>query len=244
MSFVQPLVLTGSHAALVPLSQDHHDELVEAVRDGELWNLWYTSVPSPDNLRAEIDRRLALQERGTMLPFTVIEAATRQAVGMTTFMNVDAVNRRVEIGSTWYRKRVQRSAVNTECKRLLLEHAFERLQCIAVEFRTHFFNHQSRAGIERLGRKIGWARAASASARGQRHAARHLCLQHFGPRVAHGEGASGLPAQQAPRVSLRTRPPRHRRCGFNAPANSETHTTSHPRSYQRRASPSCAPGRC
>jgi RimJ/RimL family protein N-acetyltransferase len=154
MSFVQPLVLTGSHAALVPLSQDHHDELVEAVRDGELWNLWYTSVPSPDNLRAEIDRRLALQERGTMLPFTVIEAATRQAVGMTTFMNVDAVNRRVEIGSTWYRKRVQRSAVNTECKRLLLEHAFERLQCIAVEFRTHFFNHQSRAGIERLGARL------------------------------------------------------------------------------------------
>src|ERR1700689_5492309 len=88
-----------------------------------------------------------------MIPFAVIEKATGEAVGMTTYMHIDAANRRVEIGSTWYRKRVQRSALNTECKLLLLTHAFENLSCIAVEFRTHFFNHASRRGIERLGAK-------------------------------------------------------------------------------------------
>ena len=89
-----------------------------------------------------------------MIAFAVIEKSTQQAVGMTTFMNIDAVNRRVEIGSTWYRKRVQRSPLNSECKLLLLTHAFEQLNCIAVEFRTHFFNMQSRAAIERLGAKL------------------------------------------------------------------------------------------
>ncbi len=100
----------------------------------------------------EIDRRLGLQASGAMLPFTVFDA-DGEIAGMTTYMNVDAANRRVEIGSTWYARRVQRSAVNTQCKLLLLAHAFETLDCIAVEFRTHFFNHQSRRGIERLGAK-------------------------------------------------------------------------------------------
>jgi RimJ/RimL family protein N-acetyltransferase len=98
----------------------------------------------------EIDRRLGLQAAGSMLPFTVFDA-DRKIAGMTTYMNIDAPNRRVEIGSTWYAKGVQRSALNTQCKLLLLTHAFEKLDCIAVEFRTHFFNHQSRRGIERLG---------------------------------------------------------------------------------------------
>jgi N-acetyltransferase len=154
MSFVEPISLHGQVASLVPLSPSHHDDLVASVKDGELWNLWYTKVPAPDHLRAEIDRRLDLQKLGSMTPFTVIEKSTGEAVGMTTFMNIDAVNRRVEIGSTWYRRRVQRSALNTECKLLLLSHAFERLNCIAVEFRTHFFNQQSRAAIERLGAKL------------------------------------------------------------------------------------------
>jgi RimJ/RimL family protein N-acetyltransferase len=105
-------------------------------------------------MAAEIDRRLALLAQGSMLPFAVIERSTGQAVGMTTFMNIEAAQRRVEIGSTWYRRRVQRSAINTESKLLLLTHAFERLHCIAVEFRTHFFNRQSRAGIERLGARL------------------------------------------------------------------------------------------
>ena len=102
---------------------------------------------------AEIERRLASQRDGTMLPFAVIDPASSTAVGMTTYMNVDARNRRVEIGSTWYAKHVQRTALNTEAKRLLLAHAFETLDCIAVEFRTHWMNQQSRAAIARLGAK-------------------------------------------------------------------------------------------
>jgi RimJ/RimL family protein N-acetyltransferase len=154
MSFAEPVSLDGRQVSLVPLTQAHHYDLVEATKDGELWNLWYTSVPTPEGMAADIDRRLELQKAGSMLPFAVMEKATRTAVGMTTYLNIDGENRRVEIGATWYRKRVQRSALNTECKLLLLTHAFERLGCIAVEFRTHFFNRQSRAGIERLGAKL------------------------------------------------------------------------------------------
>jgi N-acetyltransferase len=154
MGFADLVSLNGQQVSLAPLSHAHHDDLTEAVEDGELWNLWYTSVPAPDRLKAEIDRRLELQRQGSMLPFAVIENSARKAVGMTTFLNIDSDNRRVEIGATWYRKRVQRSALNTECKLLLLTYAFEQLRCIAVEFRTHFFNRQSRAGIERLGAKL------------------------------------------------------------------------------------------
>jgi RimJ/RimL family protein N-acetyltransferase len=153
MTWLQPVVLEGRHARLEPLSLTHHDGLVDAVKDGELWNLWYTFIPKPEKMTAEIDRRLGLQASGTMLPFTVKQPDGTIA-GMTTFMNVDAVNRRVEIGSTWYRAAVQRSPLNTQCKLLMLRHAFETLDCIAVEFRTHFFNHASRRGIERLGAKL------------------------------------------------------------------------------------------
>jgi RimJ/RimL family protein N-acetyltransferase len=154
MAFTDPIALEGNLASLVPLSHTHQRELAEAVRDGELWKLWYTTVPAPETLGAEIDRRLTLWKNGSMLPFAVIERSSGEAVGMTTFMNIDEKNRRVEIGSTWYRKRVQRSGINTECKLLLLTHAFETLACLAVEFRTHFFNRQSRSGIERLGAKL------------------------------------------------------------------------------------------
>jgi RimJ/RimL family protein N-acetyltransferase len=154
MSFTESVSLHGQHVSLVPLDLSHQDDLIEAVKDGELWTLWYTSIPAPDRVRAEIERRLGLQRQGSMMPFAVIEKSTGLAVGMTTFMNIDAANRHMEIGSTWYRKRVQRSALNTECKLLLLTHAFERLSCIAVEFRTHVFNRQSRAAIERLGAKL------------------------------------------------------------------------------------------
>jgi len=153
MPFLEPVTLRGQYACLEPLSRDHHDALVEALGDGELWKLWYTAIPKPENMTREIERRLGLFAAGTMLPFTVFDADGGVA-GMTTYMNVDANNRRVEIGSTWYAKRVQRSALNTQCKRLLLAHAFEQLDCIAVEFRTHFFNHQSRRAIERLGAKL------------------------------------------------------------------------------------------
>ena len=152
MAWLEPVTLVGAHARLEPLSQEHRDDLVTAVKDGELWKLWYTSIPAPERMQAEIERRLALLAAGMMLPFTVRDADGAIA-GMTTYMNVDAANRRVEIGSTWYAKRVQRMALNTQCKLLLLSYAFEKLDCIAVEFRTHFFNHPSRRGIERLGAK-------------------------------------------------------------------------------------------
>jgi N-acetyltransferase len=148
------VVLEGRHARLTPLTSEHAPALAEAVKDGQLWKLWYTGVAAPGDMAADIDRRLGLRAAGSCLPFTVIEIASQQPIGMTTYMNIDAVNRRLEIGATWYRGRVQRTAVNTECKRLLLSHAFETLDCIAVEFRTHFFNTQSRGAIERLGAKL------------------------------------------------------------------------------------------
>ncbi len=153
MPWLEPVTLSGPYAQLKPLSHDQIGGLTEAVKDGELWKLWYTFIPRAEDMGKEIDRRLGLQAAGAMLPFTVFDADGRIA-GMTTYMNVDTPNRRVEIGSTWYARRVQRSAVNTQCKLLLLTHAFEKLDCIAVEFRTHFFNHQSRRGIERLGAKL------------------------------------------------------------------------------------------
>ena len=152
MPWLEPVTLRGAHARLEPLSQDH---MRRADRSGEGRRAVEALVhlhSDAEDMRKEIDRRLGLQAAGSMLPFTVFDADGKIA-GMTTYMNVDAANRRVEIGSTWYAKRVQRSALNTQCKLLLLTHAFEKLDCIAVEFRTHFFNHQSRRGIERLGAK-------------------------------------------------------------------------------------------
>ena len=119
MPWLEPITLSGPHAQLKPLSHDHLAGLTEAVKDGELWKLWYTSVPSAEGMAKEIDRRLGLQASGAMLPWTVFDSEGKIA-GMTTYMNVDAANRRVEIGSTWYAKRVQRSGVNTQCKLLLL----------------------------------------------------------------------------------------------------------------------------
>ncbi len=150
MSFLSPVTLRGRHASLLPLSMAHLDGLADAARDGELWNLWYTLIPRPEAMAAEIERRLSLLAKDSMLPFTVFDADGRVA-GMTTYMNVDGANRRVEIGSTWYAQRVQRSPLNTECKLMLLAHAFDALDCIAVEFRTHRLNTQSRRAIERLG---------------------------------------------------------------------------------------------
>ena len=154
MPWIAPVTLRSPRVTLEPLDLRHCDDLIEAVKDGSLWTLWYTSIPEPEAMRVEIDRRLALQAAGAMLPFAVIDNTTGRAVGMTTYMNIDSVNRRVEIGSTWYRKSVQRTALNTQCKLLLLTHAFEALKCIAVEFRTHAFNRDSRRGIERLGAKL------------------------------------------------------------------------------------------
>jgi len=154
MTWLEPVTLRSPRVTLEPLDQRHCDDLIEAVNDGELWTLWYTFVPHPDKMQAEVARRLGLQAAGSMLPFAVIDNATAKAVGMTTFMAADPDNRRLEIGFTWYRKSVQRTDLNTQCKLLLLAHAFETLNCIAVEFRTHAFNQPSRKAIERLGAKL------------------------------------------------------------------------------------------
>jgi len=144
----------GTVARVEPLTMDHHVFFFLDGVDGDLHKLWYTMIPKPEDVWAEIERRLSLREQGSMLPFATIDKVSGRAVGMTTYMNIDAANRRIEIGSTWNRKSEQRTSINTECKLLLLGHAFETLDCIAVEFRTHFINLQSRRAIERLGAKF------------------------------------------------------------------------------------------
>ncbi|MEM7318032.1 MAG: GNAT family protein [Pseudomonadota bacterium] len=151
--WAKPVTLNGTHGSVVPLDPSHAADLREASSDGELHRLWYTTIPAPADVEQEIDRRLSLTKAGSMVAFAILDARGTP-VGMTTYMNVDHANRRLEIGSTWYRKSVQGGPLNTECKRLLLGHAFDYLSAIAVEFRTHFVNHQSRRAIERLGAKL------------------------------------------------------------------------------------------
>ena len=146
-------VLEGAHVKLIPLTESHADALVTAASDGELWELWFTSVPSKDNVSGYIAFALEEKKAGRSLPFVVINKATEEIIGSTRFCNADTRNQRVEIGYTWYAKSFQKTAVNTECKYLLLSHAFEELSAIAVEFRTHWHNHGSRAAIARLGAK-------------------------------------------------------------------------------------------
>ena len=153
MPLFEPLSLVGKHVRLQPLRMSHMPELEDAVRDGELWNLWYTRVPSPETMELEIRQRLEKQEEGSMLPFTVRRLADDVVLGMTTFCNIDDATPRVEIGYTWYRASTQGTGTNPDSKLLLMTHAFETLGCRAVEFRTHWMNHQSRAAIERLGAK-------------------------------------------------------------------------------------------
>ena len=152
-ALTQPVTLAGQHVRLEPLVPAHEAGLIDAVNDGQLWQLWYTTIPRPEAMGAEIQRRLALLKSGSMLPFTVFDG-TGRIVGMTTYMNIDATHRRLEIGSTWYANSVQRTKLNTECKLMLLTHAFDSLDCIAVEFRTHRFNTASRRAIERLGAQL------------------------------------------------------------------------------------------
>ncbi|GAA1779551.1 GNAT family protein [Leucobacter iarius] len=153
MTLSHPGTLTGRLVALEPLAADHRDGLAEAVRDGELWRAWYTSVPTPDGMGEEIRRRLRLQDEGSMIPFAARRLDTGALIGMTTFMNIDASVPRVEIGSTWNALSAQASGTNPESKLMLLRHAFEVWDCPAVEFRTDFLNQQSRAAIARLGAK-------------------------------------------------------------------------------------------
>ncbi|WP_342075234.1 GNAT family protein [Yoonia sp. SS1-5] len=148
---IGPVSLAGAHVQLVPLTQAHCADLQQAA--GDLHELWYTWVPHPDAVATEVDTRNAKAAAGKMVPFAVLDPDGR-AVGMTTYMDIDHDTPRLEIGSTWYAKSVQRTPLNTEAKRLLLGHAFETIGCVAVEFRTHALNHQSRRAVERLGAKL------------------------------------------------------------------------------------------
>ena len=151
--FIEPVTLRGAHASVEPLAAAHADGIRAAAADGELWRLWYTSVPAPETTAQWLASALDMRERLGAMPFVVRDNASGAIVGSTRYFNVDAANRRLEIGHTWYAKRAQRTAINTDCKLLLLTHAFETLECIAVEFRTHWFNEASRAAIARLGAK-------------------------------------------------------------------------------------------
>jgi RimJ/RimL family protein N-acetyltransferase len=151
-TWLQPVKLKGHHVRLEPLRVEHADALRAALADGELWRLWYTAVPTSHSMEAYIAAALAERNVGVSLPFVVREA-DGTIVGSTRYCNVDALNRRLEIGYTWYAAHVQRTGLNTEAKLLLLRHAFEKLDCIAVEFRTNWFNQRSRVAIARLGAK-------------------------------------------------------------------------------------------
>ncbi|WP_414826576.1 GNAT family N-acetyltransferase [Arthrobacter sp. Edens01] len=151
--FSTPVPIEGKTVRLEPLSADHVPGLIEGVRDGDLWNLWYTRIPTPEGMAAEVQSRLQQQAAGTMAPWAIRRLDTGALCGMTTYMNIKAEHRRVEIGSTWLAASAQRTGINAEMKYLLLTRAFEELDCIAVEFRTHWHNHASRAAIARLGAK-------------------------------------------------------------------------------------------
>ena len=152
MAFIEPVTLTGRHVQLEPLAAAHHDALVDAASDGELWKLWYTSVPSPQTMRSWLETALSMRAHDD-LAFAIRDLRDGSIVGSTRYFRVDATNRRLELGHTWYARRAQRTGINTEAKLLLLGHAFEALQCIAVERRTHWMNRQSREAIARLGAK-------------------------------------------------------------------------------------------
>lgn len=145
--------LTGKIVTLIPLKREHTNALLEASSDGELWKLWYTSAPNSKTIDAYLDKAFNDQEAGVALLFAVVDNATQKIIGTTRYCNADNLNHRVEIGYTWYAKSYQRTGVNTECKYLLLTHAFETLNSIAVEFRTHWHNQASRTAIARLGAK-------------------------------------------------------------------------------------------
>lgn len=153
MTFADTPVLAGTLARLEPLAHAHAGDLAAAVAVGDLWRTWFTSIPSPASMTADIDSKLAQHQAGTMAPFAVVDTRSGRAVGVTTYMNLDEPNLRLEIGHTWLGRAAHGTGVNASAKLLLLSRAFEDLGCNAVEFRTHWHNHQSRAAISRLGAK-------------------------------------------------------------------------------------------
>lgn len=158
MDLIESVTLRGKYVTLEPLHLDHHDGLVAAAADGELWNLWYTTVPRPEGMRGDIGRRLAAQDAGTELSFTTrrndpLTGEPGEVIGLTSYYAIDLAVPRLAIGATWNAASAQGSGTNPDSKRLLLAHAFETLGCEVVEFHTHWMNTQSRDAIARLGAK-------------------------------------------------------------------------------------------
>ncbi len=153
MNTPEPITLEGHGVRLEPLAREHHDGLLAAATDGELWQLWFTSVPAPEQTHAYISAALVGQDAGHMLPWAVRDLATDTIVGSTRYHDIVPAIDRVEIGYTWYARRCQKTHVNTACKLLLLAHAFETLGCMVVGFRTDNFNFASQSAIEALGAK-------------------------------------------------------------------------------------------
>jgi RimJ/RimL family protein N-acetyltransferase len=152
--FVDPVLLTGERwVTLEPLAREHLPEIAAAAADGELGRLWFTHAPKAGAAEQWVDMRLAAQNPNEGLTF-VVRNLDGAVIGSSSYLNVDAPNRRLEVGNTWYVAAARRSGVNSETKLLMLGHAFDQLGCVAVEFRTHFFNSTSRAAIERLGAKL------------------------------------------------------------------------------------------
>lgn len=153
MGWLTDITLEHDTVKLVPMTHQHTEGLVNAAKDGELWELWFTGVPNADSIDDYVSRALIDKSEGTALPFVVIDKSTGDVIGATRFCNAVNKYRRVEIGFTWYAKRFQKTSVNTECKLLLLAYAFEHKDAIAVEFRTHWHNKNSQAAITKLGAK-------------------------------------------------------------------------------------------
>ena len=151
--WIEPVTLSGSKVVLEPLALEHLEGIISAVRDGELWKLWFTSIPSPEKAEEYINTALEMRENSGAMPFVIRDKNSNTIIGSTRYFNVDEISHRLEIGHTWYSESYQRTAANTEAKYLLLTHAFEKLDAIAVELRTHWHNHKSRAAIARLGAK-------------------------------------------------------------------------------------------
>lgn len=149
-----PITLKNDHVVLYPLATEHTEDIISAAHDGRLWENPYAEVSHPDNMHEDIQKRLRLQEEGDMLPFVVINPKDDRVVGMTTFCRIDSVNKRLDIGYTWYAKSVQGTTLNTACKLLLLTHAFESLDAIAVEFRVDNLNYRSHQAVLKLGAKL------------------------------------------------------------------------------------------
>ena len=146
-------VLEGRHILLRPMVRGDGPAIVDAASDGKLWELFYTVVPGPESINAYLDHAEREQGWGRIMPFAVIEKASGDLVGATRYMRMNAPHRRLEIGTTFYASRVQRSPINSEAKLLLLTHAFESMNCVCVQFRTDYFNFASQRAIERLGAK-------------------------------------------------------------------------------------------